>query len=334
MSENIFDGQAHEDEIIKQIEWGIFVRLGIEARQLRDKSNWTLGDVALAVETKYGAHSLKRYAEEIDVAPESLKVYRWVAGYYEKDDRFDELSLRHHQMVARLPDRHELLKRAAEGTNGKSWTTREFARWLKEQNEANQGEFDLGEFDPGELIKAEGIDADLEDASIEKRKTLADFMQEQLEAMREHGSAIHRISTGLAWFGPNKFVEESLLNSAIALNDIAQQLRMIRGEEEISPEEKVTRVNNLWRFPQEQEHDVYDDLPYPEPLDETIQRFADTAADSEFALKNFENALKGLSFENDDGISVMEQLVDLSRQSINNVRLINEKVQSIQKKHT
>ena len=92
MSENIFDGQAHEDELINQAEWDDFVRLGIEAIQLRDKSNWTLGDLALDVETKYGAHSLKRYAEEINFSPESLKVYRWVASRYEKDNRFDGLS--------------------------------------------------------------------------------------------------------------------------------------------------------------------------------------------------------------------------------------------------
>jgi len=230
-----------------------------------------------------------------------------------------------------------LLKRAAEGTNSKSWTTREFARWLKEQNEANQGEFDFGEFDPGELTKAEGIDADLEDASIEKDKTLADYMQEQEKALREHGSAIYRISAELTWFGPSKFVEESLLNLSAALEDKAQQLRMIRvvsGEEEISPEEKVTRGNNLLRRPQEQEDNVYNDLPYPKPLDEPLQRFADTAADSEFALKNFENALTGLSFENDDdGISVVEQLVDARHQLINIAQLINKKVQSIQKKH-
>jgi len=104
MSENIIDGQAHEDELINQAEWDDCVRRGIELRQRRDKSNLMLGDLALAVETEYGAHSLERYAEEIDVAYDSLKVYRWAASRFEKDDRFDELSLRHHQMVARLAE--------------------------------------------------------------------------------------------------------------------------------------------------------------------------------------------------------------------------------------
>ena len=40
---------------------------------------WTLGDLALEVETIHGEHTLERYAEEIGVEYSALREYRLVS---------------------------------------------------------------------------------------------------------------------------------------------------------------------------------------------------------------------------------------------------------------
>ena len=94
------------------IHWAELVAEGIDARRKRDGTGWQLGDLALEVETTYGGNELERYAEEIGVSFGTLTNYRTVAVAYENCTRVQNLSFKHHRVVAARPDRLEWLARA------------------------------------------------------------------------------------------------------------------------------------------------------------------------------------------------------------------------------
>lgn len=77
---------------------------GIEARRAKDGAQWRLGDLAAAVETKYGESRLQEFAERTGVEYDTLREYRWVAQKYESVER-STLSWMHHRAAAPWPDR-------------------------------------------------------------------------------------------------------------------------------------------------------------------------------------------------------------------------------------
>jgi hypothetical protein len=78
------------------IDWEEAITEGIEARQMADKGRWKLGDLALEVESAYGGKRLQEFADKVGVSHSSMKVYRWVAGAYQKVTRVTNLSWSHH----------------------------------------------------------------------------------------------------------------------------------------------------------------------------------------------------------------------------------------------
>ena len=70
------------DEIVSQRMrgwgWEQFVSAGMEARALKDFSQWALGHLAFGLEKEYGEDALGKFAREIGVSSSSLNVYRWV----------------------------------------------------------------------------------------------------------------------------------------------------------------------------------------------------------------------------------------------------------------
>jgi hypothetical protein len=94
------------------MDWETLVFEGLEARQMKDKAQWKLGDLALQVETTYGEHSLEKYAEMVVVNHNSLQEYRRVAKAYEKSTRVDNLTWAHHRAIAAHPERQQWLTAA------------------------------------------------------------------------------------------------------------------------------------------------------------------------------------------------------------------------------
>lgn len=80
------------------------VKLGREAA----KSQWTLGDLALSLEPKYGDATLATFADDIGVSLKTMEQYRHVADIYpEKDGRPSIFGLAVTLMAQ--PDRAELV---------------------------------------------------------------------------------------------------------------------------------------------------------------------------------------------------------------------------------
>jgi hypothetical protein len=99
------------------------VRKGREAA----KSQWVLGDLALELEPKYGNATLQHFADDIGVEYQTLKVYRYVAGQYEKGTRIPGLSFSVCQIFAGQGDRAELLSE-------RKWTAKEAREYVQGRN--------------------------------------------------------------------------------------------------------------------------------------------------------------------------------------------------------
>lgn len=81
------------------------VKLGREAA----KSQWTLGDLALSLEPKYGDATLATFADDIGVVLKTMEQYRHVAEIYTKDERSSNLPWSAHMVLMAQPDRAELV---------------------------------------------------------------------------------------------------------------------------------------------------------------------------------------------------------------------------------
>ena len=100
---------------------------------------WWIGDAILQGEQAYG----ETYAQAIDVTDlkyDTLSKYRRTAQYFEKRNRFLNLSFTHHLNALHAPDadRQELLQRAQD----ESWSTRDVlaeAKLLKQRDGAIEG---------------------------------------------------------------------------------------------------------------------------------------------------------------------------------------------------
>lgn len=122
--------------------WEQLCEMGRQARQLKEQSQWVLGDIAIEVEITYGAESLQKYAIDINVEYETIKRYRTVSKAWPKEicDKYKNadgdywLSHRHFQLLAPREDREEWLVNAHD--NG--WSTKQLEVELKKK----EGKFD------------------------------------------------------------------------------------------------------------------------------------------------------------------------------------------------
>lgn len=96
--------------------WEELVSTGMQAREMKDKAQWVLGDLALQIETFYGMDAIGKYATEIGVNKETLKRYRSVSKAWLPEERVDILSHRHHQILAGKVDKHAWAEKAADNT--------------------------------------------------------------------------------------------------------------------------------------------------------------------------------------------------------------------------
>ncbi len=104
---------------IKGSDWEELVSSGIIAMELRNQTQWVLGDLALEVEKQYGRDSLGQYATAIGVKRATLARYRSVSKAWPPEGRIDMLSHRHHMILAAKEDKRELLEKCADN----EWST-------------------------------------------------------------------------------------------------------------------------------------------------------------------------------------------------------------------
>ncbi len=91
------------------------------------RSQWTLGDLALDLEPKYGEATLERYAEDIGVEFKTLEDYRYVSSRFEFPVRTGNLAWSVYKIFAAQEDRLDLISQERE----KPWTAsaaREFVQ--------------------------------------------------------------------------------------------------------------------------------------------------------------------------------------------------------------
>lgn len=98
--------------IKQQVSWEEAVSRGLEMREAKDNSQWSLGDLALTIEKAYGVDSLGKFAIEININKKSLQQYRRVSGAFPPSTRSAYLSHRHHMILASKENRFELLRKA------------------------------------------------------------------------------------------------------------------------------------------------------------------------------------------------------------------------------
>lgn len=113
--------------------WEEFVSAGMMARELKDMSQWFLGELATGIEKKYGEDSLGKYSREIGVNPKSLTEYRRVVKKWPRYKRVRFMSFSHHQRVLKAQDPEEVLNLASEN----EWSIKQLDRYLIEERSAD-----------------------------------------------------------------------------------------------------------------------------------------------------------------------------------------------------
>jgi len=90
--------QIVQEERQKQIKsWEEYISDGLIAREEKDSSAWSLGDLAQGITTDYGEDSLGKYAYAISIEKKTLMNYRTVSGRFNKKIReeYKKLSFSH-----------------------------------------------------------------------------------------------------------------------------------------------------------------------------------------------------------------------------------------------
>jgi len=120
-----------KSSLIKQLtKWDEFVVYGQQARLLKDAGQWILGDLAQAVEKKYGEDSIGKYAHAIGVNKKSLIEYRRVArAFPRKSNRLAFLSWTHHQRALKAEHPKKVLLLAHDN----EWSIRQMDRYMIEK---------------------------------------------------------------------------------------------------------------------------------------------------------------------------------------------------------
>ena len=95
-------------------EWEELVTRGQEAREMKDDSQWFLGDLALQAITRYGEDSIGKYAYAVSVEKKTLMNYRTVAGKFNNETRqkYKKLSFSHFATVTSLEKPEAWLEKA------------------------------------------------------------------------------------------------------------------------------------------------------------------------------------------------------------------------------
>jgi len=109
--------------------WEEAVSVGMQLRQLKELSQWAIGDLANRVAREYGDDSIGKYAYAIGLEKKTVWEYMRVARKYKKSIRIDILSFRHHQIALQSDEPDKWLEQA----NDKNWSSNQLYKAIKEQ---------------------------------------------------------------------------------------------------------------------------------------------------------------------------------------------------------
>ena len=84
-----------------------------ETKKEGQVKTWELADIAKEVAT-WGKGSLERFGKAADENTRTLKTYAYIARQYDPELRFQELTFKHHMVVAQREDRYVLLQEAVD----------------------------------------------------------------------------------------------------------------------------------------------------------------------------------------------------------------------------
>lgn len=121
-------------EIVIEDQWESLVSEGIEARELKDRSQWRLGELADQVEVKYGDNSIGMFAYAIGVNKASLLRYRDVYRAFKGKEINPVMSFSHHMKAAATENPEEWIEKAYEN----SWSVEKLSIEINGNNETSR----------------------------------------------------------------------------------------------------------------------------------------------------------------------------------------------------
>ena len=125
------------DVKVSMVRYNKAVKVARTAAQRAGQASWIIGDAALSVATNYGESTLKRFADDIEVEPATVRAYRTMAAKYPADEISRELqSPTVYGIFASQDDAHDLI---TDGNDGAPWTV-SAARGLVSSRNGNGNE--------------------------------------------------------------------------------------------------------------------------------------------------------------------------------------------------
>jgi hypothetical protein len=119
------------EELNKQVRaWEELISEGLEARELRDNSQWKLGDLAAEVETSYGEDTIGKYAYAVGQEKKTLMNYRTIALKFPEDirTRYPRVSFSHFAVIANTEKPEAWLVKA----DDESWSVEHLRKEINE----------------------------------------------------------------------------------------------------------------------------------------------------------------------------------------------------------
>lgn len=122
------------DQKIDQLDYDEICEVGREARNLRDFSNIVIGRLALNLERRYGEATISSFAKEIQMDPNTVSQYRWVASKFPQIQSYNGLSYSYFRIAAGTQEPQEWVQKAID--NG--WNVTQFQKKVKGEKLANE----------------------------------------------------------------------------------------------------------------------------------------------------------------------------------------------------
>lgn len=94
--------------------WEQYISEGMEARELKDKSSWALGDLTCGITTDYGDDTIGKFGYAIGVKKKTLMNYRTVAERFDEPirEKYPKLSFSHYATLTAVEKPEAWLEKA------------------------------------------------------------------------------------------------------------------------------------------------------------------------------------------------------------------------------
>lgn len=158
-----------ETEVSQAVDKLTFEQLcdmGSEVREKGDLAAWTLGDIALRVETYYSLNSIAEWANAVGIEQKQAYHYRSMSKYYPEDSRgkFEHLTRSHYKIAKRLKDFNASMAILSQA-NRLGWSCAQLERQIATADDPDDPDTEEGGDEPEKLLnkvagQITGVDAD------------------------------------------------------------------------------------------------------------------------------------------------------------------------------